>query len=91
MHDPRISIEATARLNSGPHDVVVRTANVHETSERYGKINVPRLAGIARRFRLDDPEQVGLIGITEPTRKIKQCLSPISGTTSERWPIGGCV
>jgi hypothetical protein len=52
----------------------VRTFNVNETEERYGKIIVPRLAGIAKRFRLSDPEQVGLIGITEPTRRIKQCL-----------------
>lgn len=72
-HEP-VPEPAHGRGNSGPHDVVVRTVNVHETSERYGKVNVPRLAGIARRFRLSDPEQVGLIGLTEPTRRIKQCL-----------------
>jgi hypothetical protein len=50
--------------------------NVHETDERYEpgeEFILPKLAGIAKRFHADWPQQVGLIGITEPTRRIREC------------------
>lgn len=80
MQDPRSGIKDKDQSDGVTHDVVIRTANVHETSESYGGVKVPRLAGIAKRFHLNDPEQVGLIGLTEPTRKIAQCLYMPGGT-----------
>jgi hypothetical protein len=72
---PELPVGADQRVQAdlSPHDILVRTVNVRYTPERYGKINVPRLPGIAKRFRLDHPDQVGLIGVTEPTRNVKQC------------------
>lgn len=69
-------------------EMVVRTVNVHETTESYGKIMLPRLYGIANTFHVDWANQIGLIGLTEPTRRIKNCmcLPPTTTASDVDWP-----